>query len=251
MFGRNKPQAKNTKVDYRKERQKAIFKDRAEDVVDRIANIKKYIFIAIGLVILGVLVVLFNNDQLFKVTDIEIVSTTRVDPKEVLSLLDSYKGKNILKIRTIDIVNTVKDKYSEVLNVYVSKDISGVLKLDIVESTPVVVVISTDSITLLNNKAMVVGSLVAPPSNLIETETQALAGKLTIESLVVKKRFEDDPVNKEGGIMWSKSPNEEKQKYVELYKAEAEAKIAAYYDQAKGTVAQSIYSDLVRIYDRV
>jgi len=250
MFGRNKTLAKNTKVDYRKERQKAIFKNRAGDVVSWVSNIKKYIFIAIGLVILAGLVVLFNNDQLFKVTDIQIIGTTRVDPKEVLGLLEDIKGKNILKIRTVDIEKTIKDKYSEVLSVYVSKDISGVIKLDIVESTPVVIVISRESITLLNNRAMVVGSLDPPKLELSETENLALLGKLTTESLVVKKRFEDDPVNKENSNLWSKAPPEEKQKYVDLFKSEAQQKLDGYYTLAKDVVAQSIYSDLVRIFDR-
>lgn len=244
------PRSKNTRVDYRKERQKALLKDKAEDVMERVNNIKKYIFIAIGILVLGVLVVLFNNDQLFKVTNIEIVGTTRVDNKEILGLLEEYKGKNILKIKSSDIEKTIKDKYSEVLNVYTSKDISGTIRVDIVESTPVVVVISKDSITLLNNRAMEVGSLPAPKVELSETEDLALEGKLTGESLVVKQRFEDDPVNKEAKNLWSKATTEDKQRYIDLFKTEANAKINQYFEDSKAVVTQSIYSDLVRILDR-
>ncbi len=246
MFGRDK----TPKVDYKKERQKALFKDRAGDVVGRIGKIKKYIFIAVGLVILGGLVILFNNDQLFQVQDIQIIGTTRVDPKEVLTLLDSYKGKNILKIRASELEQVIKDKYSEVLAVYVSKDITGVIKLDIVESTPVVIVISKDSITLLNNKAMVVGSLEPPKLDLSETEVLALQGKLTTESLVVKQRFEDDPVNKDAGNLWAKATTEDKQKYIDLFKSEAQQKVDGYYTLAKDVVAQSVYNDLVKLYDK-
>ncbi|MFS8130933.1 MAG: cell division protein FtsQ/DivIB [Candidatus Dojkabacteria bacterium] len=246
MFGRNK----EPKIDYKKQRQKALLKDRAGDVVGWVSKIKKYIFITIGLVILAGVIVLFNNDQLFKVQDIEVIGTTRVDTKEVLALLDSYKGKNILKVRSTEIEGLIKSKYSEVLNVYVSKDISGIIKLDIVESTPVVVVISKDSITLLNNRAMVVGSLNPPKLDLSETETLALQGKLTSDSLVVKKRFEDDPENTTEGITWAKATADQKNRYVQAYQNEANIKIDDYFNQSKDIVAQSVYNDLVKLLDR-
>ncbi|MEP7103892.1 MAG: FtsQ-type POTRA domain-containing protein [Candidatus Dojkabacteria bacterium] len=246
MFGRNK----EPKIDYKKQRRKLLLKDMAGDVADKIGSLKKYFLMAIVIIIAGFGIFLFNNDKIFLVQDIQIVGIVRVDSKDILNLLDVYKGKNILKIRPGEIENLIKSKYGEVLAVYVSKDITGLIKVDIVESTPVVVVVSKDKISLLNNRAMEVGSLPAPKIELTGQESSALDGKLKEDDPSVKKRFEEDQANIDAGNLWSKATKEDKDRYIDMFKSEAQGKINAYFEQAQAVVSQSVYSDLVRLLDK-
>jgi hypothetical protein len=245
MFGRDK----KPQVDYKRQRMVANQKNRFKAVTERLSFLLRYVagFVAI---VLGIgLIILINNDNLFAVKEVSVNGTYRIDKTKVDQVVGEYVGKNILKISKNDVESKVKSNFSEVRNVYISKELNGKLNIEIVESSPVVVLINVNGITLLNNRALAVGTMEYPKFTYTETELKLANDQISLDDKIIQERFEKSQEGIELKILWKDASQEAKKAMLEELKNEVKNKVNLYFNEAKNKLKTSQFADLTFISD--
>lgn len=245
MFGRDK----KPQIDYKRQRRNANRRGIFRGVGEKLKSLTKY-FLALVVVLIGVgIIFVINRDEAFAINNVKVMGTYRIDKKGVESLLAGYKGKNILKVSRFELEDKIRATYGEVKNIYISKELSGNLNVEIVESSPVAVLVNALGIFLLNNRGDRVGEIEYPAFALSDEDKKIVSNQIALDDPKVKEKFLQMQEGLEEPKTWEESNNEDKRKAIEALANDIPGKINSYFAEAKNKVKSSPFVDLVIIGD--
>jgi len=250
MFKKSKEKPKIQVRSFRRRRLN-IFLDKTKGVATPILRRVLPVFVLVITVILVVFVVsLVRSNKYLKVTNIELLADDQ-DKIKIEDYLSKYKEVSILNIQPDQLANDLKKNFSEIRQVYVEKKLNGELDIEVVREVPAYLLTNLTGTYILNYEGKVIKVLYPTGLSLNDLEQKVLTNTLPLDDDTIKNKYLEkitDPVQKTK-VDWTTVPTDQKQKILNDFINQLNAKIETYYKQVEDKIKASQYTSSISFFE--